>query len=278
MICLGLPPNTLLFTFCFFCCCSASTASTASSSTASSPPPPCQRHSNSLTNSRCSKQAFGSHKLQSSGSMQRADVDLRAIASSGKDAARKMEEAMERLLRQAATGADNSKQFDFISSCCDANKYTFAIRSCAFSLVPSCSGYEENSWGALVQAVVAEVHPSESTPPSSSHAMSPQINADCSGASASERTAASAIRDLASVPCAWLQPHALDLCDALRAAASMCPPQLIHLHMTLTYSRQCSCLLCLVTTLTACSLQPRQRLRLLPLHHIGAMRCVRMHW
>ena len=120
--------------------------------------------------------------------------------------------------------------------------------------------------------------PKQIRPPSSSHALSPQINAACSGASASERTAASAIRALASVPCAWLQPHALDLCDALRAAASMCPPQLLHPHTALASSRQCSCLLCLVTILASRSLQSRQRLRLLPLHHIAAMRCVRVHW
>ena len=88
--------------------------------------------------------------------MQRADVDLRAFAGSGKDATQKMEDALERLLRQAAAGADNSKHFESIVSCCESSKHSATIRSCAFALIPSCALYEGDVWGKLVQAVIAE--------------------------------------------------------------------------------------------------------------------------
>jgi hypothetical protein len=153
------------------------------------------------------------------GRMQRTDVDLRAIAGSGKDASQKMEDALERLLRNAASGADNCKHFESIVSCCESSKYSPAIRSCAFSLIPSCALYEGDAWGKLVQAAISEVAPLWLW---FAHALTPplQVNAACSGATGSERTAASAVRALASVPCVWLQAHTYDLCDALRDAAS----------------------------------------------------------
>lgn len=150
--------------------------------------------------------------------MQRTDVDLRAIAGSGKDAAQKLEDALERLLRLAASGTDNSKHFESIVSFCDAGN-SVPVRACAFTLVPSCAQYEGSAWSKLVVAVIAEV--ANSSPPSpAAHISLLQINAACSGVSAAERTAASAIRALASVPCVWLQAHWHDLCDTLRDAGS----------------------------------------------------------
>jgi hypothetical protein len=151
--------------------------------------------------------------------MQRTDVDLRAFAGSGKDAAQKMEDALERLLRSAASGADSSKHFESIVACCDSSKCSNAVRSCAFSLVPSCALYEGDAWGKLVQAVISEV--ARRLVFSRVGLTLPlQVNGACSGATGTERTAACAIRALASVPCVWLQAHAYDLCDALRDAAS----------------------------------------------------------
>jgi hypothetical protein len=101
--------------------------------------------------------------------MQRTDVDLRALAGSGKDAAQKLEDAVERLLRLAASGTDNSKHFESIVSFCDAGNYSTAVRSCAFALVPSCAQYEGSAWGKLVAAVIAEVTPTSPPSPRSSH-------------------------------------------------------------------------------------------------------------
>jgi hypothetical protein len=101
--------------------------------------------------------------------MLRTDVDLRAIAGSCKDAAQKLEDALERLLRLAASGTDNSKHFESIVSFCDAGNYSAAVRSCPFNLVPSCAQYEGNAWGKLVVAVTAEVAPTSPPPPRSSH-------------------------------------------------------------------------------------------------------------
>ncbi len=89
--------------------------------------------------------------------MQRTDIDLRALAASGKDAPQKVEDAAERLLRLAATGADHSKHFESIVSFCDPSKYSPPMRSCAYSLIPSCSLYDGDCWGSLVQAVISEV-------------------------------------------------------------------------------------------------------------------------
>jgi hypothetical protein len=157
----------------------------------------------------------------SSPHMQRADVDLRALVVSGKDAAQKMEDALARLLRQAASGADNSKHFETIVSCCDA-KQPLALRSCAFSLVSSCCLYDGDCWGKLVKAVISEALPPPPLSTCSGIALMPhlQVKAACSGATGAERTAACAVRALASVPCAWLQAHTYDLCDVLRDAAS----------------------------------------------------------
>ena len=104
--------------------------------------------------------------------MQRTDVDLRTLAGSGKDAAQKMEDALARLLRQAATGADNCKHFDAIISCCEANQPP-ALRSCAFSLVPSCSLYEGDAWGRLVKAIVSEATIPPRAPPIHPHTAAP---------------------------------------------------------------------------------------------------------
>jgi hypothetical protein len=89
--------------------------------------------------------------------MQRCDIDLRTFAGTGKDAAQKMEDALERLLRQAATGADNSKHFESIVSCCDASKHPLSLRLCAFALIPSCFRYEGEGWGKLVETIISEV-------------------------------------------------------------------------------------------------------------------------
>ena len=51
-----------------------------------------------------------------------------------------------------------------------------------------------------------------------------QVKAACSGATGAERTAACAVRALASVPCAWLQAHTYDLCDVLATPPAGDPP------------------------------------------------------
>jgi hypothetical protein len=89
--------------------------------------------------------------------MQRTDIDLRALAASGKDASQKVEDAAERLLRLAATAADHSRHFESVVSFCDPGKYSLPMRSCAYSLIPSCALYDGDGWGKLVQAVISEV-------------------------------------------------------------------------------------------------------------------------
>ena len=123
------------------------------------------------------------------------------------------------------SAGDDKLELAFVSLCAQACLFvTRATTAQPCAPAPSPSSPPAPSTRAAPGASSSSPSLPRSPPPllphPAAHTSPSQINAACSGVSASERTVAAAICALASVPCVWLQAHAHDLCDALRDAGS----------------------------------------------------------